>query len=221
MPIPLIQTSSLSEFFAETDPPEANSDSSPAETNMEESADAVPMLLEEADDEPMDIESIDTISEEEGMLAVIEGFVSVFPMPTPEQAEHLAQAFLLEGPSAEAFVAALMSTAYGEEDSDLAEVDASAEDEDPEEDDDDEDGLVRALAAGADGTNQDALTEALNNDGVEDHGEAPDDENIQNDGEPDLPSKRPETPEGFDDGTPLTDNSHPSQSLGAEDGTPN
>lgn len=217
MPIERIQTASLLDAI----PPQE-------ELVVDGNGNSAPFDLEDesADSLIADL-GPDTLSVEEGMLAVIEGFVAVFPTPSMNQADHLAEAFELEGLAKDAFVQALMDAAYGpaEETSETASEDDTDAPADAEEEEDDTlEDLVHAAAddlEDADGfpIHADALTDALNNDGIEDHGEAPDDEAVQNDGEPDLPSKHPEDPTGALDGVPANPStSSDSDTLGSEDG---
>lgn len=186
--------------------------------------DAEPVAAES--DPAEDLEDELGASEADALLTIIDAFVTLFPSPQSQQLASLADALNLEGPAREDFILALVEELTGTDEdnaSDLAELDTSDDDDDDDDDDSDEDddedeeedgpdqqSAARALAAIAslsDVSNpDDELSDGLMNDGQDiDTQRNADDLAIQDDGEPDIHTKRTPNapPEGAFDGKPV------------------
>lgn len=199
-----VSTDSLLHFVSAASAPqdaeEATTDSTPAEDLEDE------LGSEEAD----------------ALLTIIDAFVRLFPSPQSKQLASLADALNLDGQAREDFILALVEELTGSEDDDSGlpeELDEADEDEDDETDDEeDEDDTsdpdqqsaalaLAAIASLSDVSNpDDELSDGLMNDGQDvDNQRNADDLAIQDDGEPDIHTKRTPNapPEGANDGTPV------------------
>lgn len=132
--------------------------------------DDLPDLLDlAASDEEEDM------TDDEAMMNLIVSFATLFPTPTADQVNSLADALTLEGDARQAFIDSLLDELSDEADtaSEMQEVNELADD------------LVVLSVAGAD-----TLTNILNNDGASvDVQRNLDDVAIEDDGEPDTTSR--------------------------------
>lgn len=198
------------------------STSIPVDTQV--STDSLLHFVSAAADEPAaETDPVEDLEDELGsdeanaILTIIDSFTTLFPSPQTKQIVSLADALLLEGQAREDFILTMVEEITGSEDDNDDLPDELDDDEDDDEEDGDEDdskpdqqSAARALAAIAslsDVSNpDDELSDGLMNDGQDiDEQRNADDLAIQDDGEPDIHTKRTPNapPEGAFDGKPV------------------